>query len=154
MPSTLDDILTAVANTIVGLALEYDGAAVPVDVTKGVFHRDALDDDIRISVFKSKRPERYTRWSFQKKRVDYYVEVAIQAPKRDPGTVFDPDKDLADHTDFRQRVMDAFDRPPLAGAADVYEMTAEPLDFLDVNKASLMWELQGVLVTASIAKPY
>lgn len=152
MATTLEDILAAVASRIVGLGLEYDSAEVPVDVVKGHFQRDTLEDAVRVSVAKSTKAERYSRWSFGRKRVDYFVEVIIQAPHREPVTTFDPDKDLDQYANWRQEVMDVFDKPPLPGASDVFELTAEPLDFLDRDKQKSRWDLQGILVTASIVK--
>lgn len=146
--SELETELDAIVTVIQGLALELNGLPVTVEKVKGHEHRDGRDAPVRITVAKTHGSERYTRWTFRDKRIDFNVTVTIQSPTAGPKS------DLATLAAWRQSIMDAFDKPPLPGAPNVFELTAVPLDFEGEPGQQKMWDLQGVEVLCSTTKPY
>jgi len=146
--SELETILDAVVSVIQGLNLTLDDEPVYVERVKGHEHHDGLDDEVRITVAKSAKPERYSRWSFTHKRIDFNVEVTIQSPNTGPKA------NLSDYALWQQRILDSFYGPSLPGANSVFEVSSDAGEFLDRDKQHAQWDLLTVEITASITKPY
>lgn len=144
--AVLDDILTALAANVEGLGLAWEATAVPVFERKPPTHRTARDPVRQITVSKADSPERVKRWSFQKDRTDYVCNIVIVTPHGGP------DADQATYAEWRQTLLDTFAKPPLTGASVVFDVKAEPLDYLPAGAAEKQWDYQAVQVTASVVR--
>jgi len=148
MSSAFTPIINAVVDQITQLGLEYDNEPVIVEKVTQHQYRDTLEDLYRVTVAKSRKPEKYSRWSFSKERVDFLIEIVIQAPHTDDIA------SLETYASWRERIMNLFDKPPLPGVSEVFELNASTGDFLDRPNQQSMWDLQQLEVTCSITKPY
>lgn len=146
MATELGDIESAVKAAVEALALAIDGRVLPVIETKSPRFRTGLEPPEHIAISKSEREERVTRWSFTSNRTDYFVAVTVTSPFRGP------DRDLSTYRAIRQEILDAFDRPPLTNAPNVFDLRAEPAEYLPAEGQEQQWDYQGVVITASVVR--
>ena len=144
MSSDLDTILNALVDGVTALGFTLDDEAIPAYKGKLPTSREDLNPPVQFIISKSETPERMTRFSFTKKRTDYTIDITLIAPHTGPIA------NLIDHAYIRQTLLDAFDKPPLAGAPDVFEMRSNPKEFLDREAQSKEWDEQTIEVTTSI----
>jgi hypothetical protein len=143
----LGPILEAVKTKAAGLGLVLGGAAAVVLVRKAAVRRQTMDPKHMITVSKSATPEAVSRWTFGKIRTDYRVDIVVHSPFAGPD---------ADQTEFiaaRDTLVDAFSRPPLPGADGVFDLRAEPADWLRPFGEETQWDWQALVVTASVVSP-
>lgn len=144
--SDLDTILDAVISRVEGLSLTLNSEAIPVAKTKASAHRPDIDPDVRICVSKSEKPESYRRRTFKSKDVTYYVDVCLISPSSGPQA------NLPEYAQIRQTIMDAFDKPPLTGASDVYELDATAREYFDRQAQEALYDSQTVEVAATVRR--
>lgn len=144
MSDRLTPILDACVSRIAALGLAVGGVTLPVLKRKAAVRRESLDPAAMITVAKSATPETVSRWTFASKRTDYKIDVIVHSP------YLGPDDDQAPYATFRDTLADVFSRPPLPGADDVFDLRAEPADWLRPTGETTQYDWQSLAVTASV----
>lgn len=144
MPNRLSPILEAVRTQTEALGLELEGEALPVLLRRAATRRTGLDPAAMITVAKSATPEQLSRRRFNAKRSDYRIDVVVHGP------YLGPDGDTSAYATMRDAIVDLFSKPPLAGAPAVFELRAEPADWLRPEGSSTDFDWWCVQVVASV----
>ena len=144
MSNRVSTILAAVASEIAALRLAVGGVVLPVLVRKAAVRRDRLDPSAMITVAKSRELETVTRWTFSELRTDYVIDVVVHSPFAGPDAAID------DYATARDTLVDAFSRPPLAGAPLVFDLAARPAAWLQPYGEKSEYDWQAVQVIASV----
>src|SRR6185503_5518771 len=100
-----------------------------------------------ITVSKSGTPEATTRRRVGLWQTAYVIDVVVHAPYEGPD-------DAARHgayAEFRDRIVDAFKKPPLAGAPEVFDMDAQPADWLRPFGETTDYDWWACQITATVA---
>src|SRR5262249_50923466 len=122
------------------------GQPVPVLKRKAPLFHTAMGPTTFVSVTKSDRPERVTRRTFARDRVDIFWDVTLVTPHTGPEGL------LPEHADLRQQFSERFDSDPPPGVPVVFDMQIEPLEYLPVPGQEQQWDYQGVRVTTSFLR--
>lgn len=143
----LNPILNAVLTQTAALGLAVGGVTLPVLKRKAPTRRQKLDPRSMITVSKSDAPEQVTRRRFGLWQTAYQIDLTVVSPYTGP------DDNIDEYALCRDRLVDAFKRPPLAGAPDVFEMNAAPADWLRPYGETTEWDWQSLQITATVAHP-
>jgi hypothetical protein len=145
MSDRLEPILAAITAELQALAFSIGGVTLPVMQRKASVSRQKLDPRAMIAVSKSATPEAVTRRRFGLWQTAYVIDVVVLSP------FTGPDNGDDEYAVIRDSIVDAFKKPPLSGATDVFDLAAEPADWLRPYGESTEWDWQAVQVTATVA---
>lgn len=149
----LNPVLDAIVSRVASITPTLPGVegVLPVMKRKAAVRRSSMDPRAMVTVSKSSTPERVTRRRFVVEgragawQTAYRVDVIVHAPYRGP------DADQPEHALLRDRIVDLFKAPPLANAEDVFEMDAQPADWLRPMGETTEYDWQSLQVTATVA---
>jgi hypothetical protein len=144
MSDRLTPILNAARGKAESLGLMLGGVIAPVLIKKAAVRRQTMDPAAMITVAKSQTPEQVTRRRWGLWQTAYVLDLVVHVP------AVGPDADQSEAIRVRDTLVDAFKKPPLPGAPDVFEMDARPADWLQAMPES-QWEWQALQVTATVA---
>ena len=144
MSDRLNPILAAVATKLEGLAFSIGGNVLPVMQRKASVSRKKLDPRVMITVSKSATPEAVSRRRFGLWATAYVIDVVVLSP------FTGPDNGDDEYAVIRDSIVDAFKTVPL-GATDVFDLDAQPADWLRPYGEATEWDWQALQITARVA---
>jgi hypothetical protein len=140
----LTPILSAIRARVEGLGLTLAGVAAPVLIREAAVRRQTMDPASMITVAKSQTAEQTSRRRFGLWQTRYVVDVVIHTPAGEP------DADQGEAARNRDTLVDAFKKPPLPGAPDVFDLGARAADWLKPGDGS-QWKWQAMQIEATVA---
>lgn len=145
MADRLQPILDAIVAATSAFGFAIGGTAFTVLKRKAAVRRETMDPPHMITVAKSARKEETSRRRVGLWQTTYYVDVVVHAP-------YDgPDGDQGAHSRIRDTLVDAFKKPPLAGAPEVFEMDAQANNWLQPSGETIEYDWWALEVAATVA---
>lgn len=145
MANRIRPILLAIRAQVEAQGFTLAGYALPVLIRKAPVRRQTMDPARAITVSKSRTPEQVTRRRFALHQTAYAVEVTLVSPYTGP------EGDTSEQETIRDSIVDLFKGPPLAGAPEVFDLDAQPADWLTPLGETTEWDWQTVQVIATVA---
>lgn len=145
MSDRLEPVLAGVAAKVASLGLSVAGTALPVRRQKAPIRRQKLDPPAMITVCKSPAPDETSRRRFGLWQTTYAVAVTVAAPYNGA------DGPTAEYSAIRDAIVDALKAPPLPGAPAVFDLDAQPADWMRPTGETTEYDWLSVEVRATVA---